>query len=559
MSLNQPLVINEWPEGIAQSPHVGLGLLQNVEIDALTGAARTAKLPVTAFHTAYSNTFTADAASDTCTTPSGVLPATATCVRFTTTGTLPAGLSPNTDYFIIKLTATTFKVATTIANANSATAINITDAGSGVHTVTTVNPGTIMHFVRDPRTGVRFAQDSNARVWYASSALSTFLVLTGNTLTNGVGNGMAIFRNSDGTATYLFAFRSGNIDVVNVLGATQLEAPSWTNGWQALNSTVGSGNSHFGLLGQDNIIYFPDDRYVGSIQEKSSTVFDPSNSATYTFNNQALTLPLGSLAYWLEQLGINLLVSVSNDSYIYPWDRSSVSYGLPLPVAEYGLNKMKNIGNVVYILAGTRGNIYWTQGTYIKPLTTIPLYLTNTASASTPSSNPVTWGGIASVIGKLAVGVGALNGKSGVYLIDADGHMTIDNFPSTGQANVTALLSINEFYNMGYAGGADYMDTSRYVTLGSVILQSRLYRIGKKTEKTKLSQIEVQIAVGVTGSIRVGYRRDLSSAFTTITTFTTSSSDTSYQFDCGIIDIENIQFQVELAGPIDLMELRANP
>ncbi len=558
MAFNQPLVIKDWQNGIAQSPHVGFGLLQNVEIDALTGAARVGKLPATAFHTAYSSNFTADAATDICTSTATV-PNTATAVQFTTTGTLPAGLSTGTTYFLIKLSSTTFKVATTIANANASTPINITDAGTGTHTVTTVNPGTIQHIVRDPRTGTLFAQDSNGIVWY--NAGSVYLVLKGNTLTGvaGLAGGLAIFRTSDGNATYLFSFRNASIDVVNVFGTSQVENPSWTNSWQSMNSGAGSGNSHAAIVGQDNIIYFPDDRYVGSIQEKAGSVFDPTNAATYTYNNQALTLPLGSLSYWLEQLGVNLLISVSNDSYVYPWDRNSISYGLPLPVAEYGINKMKNIGNVVYILAGTRGNIYWTQGTYIKPLTTIPLYLTNTSSATTPIPNPVTWGGIASVIGKLAVGVGASSGKSGVYLIDSEGHMTIDNYPSTGQANVTAILSINDFYSMGYSGGADTMQNSRYSSLGAVVLQSQFYRIAPKVEKAKASEIEIQIAVGVTGSIRVGYRRDLSSAFTTITTFSTSSSATSYAYDCGIIDIENIQFQIEMSGNIDLLEMRVNP
>ena len=269
---------------------------------------------------------------------------------------------------------------------------------------------------------------------------------------------------------------------------------------------------------------------------------------------------------------MKLLVSVSNDSFIYPWDRSSISYSMPLPLGEYGGNKMKNIGNIVYILAGTRGNIYWTQGTYVRPLKTVPQYASY--NSTTPSSGPVTWGGMASLNGRLLVGVGAGSGNSGVYMLNVSSGvmgvqanaLTIDNFPSTGQANVTALFAINEFYEMGYANGSDVFGSSRYSALGSVVLQSSLYRVGTKTTKAKISQMEVQIANGVTGSIRLGYRTDLTSAFTTVTdpdtsvtTFTTSSSATSYQCDVGIIDIENIQVQMELAGNIDLLEVRLNP
>ena len=54
-------------------------------------------------------------------------------VRFTTTTTLPAGLSLLTDYYVLAsgLTANDFKVSTT----NGGSAVDITDTGTGTHTV----------------------------------------------------------------------------------------------------------------------------------------------------------------------------------------------------------------------------------------------------------------------------------------------------------------------------------------------------------------------------------------------------------------------------------------
>lgn len=57
-------------------------------------------------------------------------------VRFTTTTTLPAGLSLNTDYWLVRQSATTAKVASSYANALAGTTIDITDAGTGTHTLT---------------------------------------------------------------------------------------------------------------------------------------------------------------------------------------------------------------------------------------------------------------------------------------------------------------------------------------------------------------------------------------------------------------------------------------
>jgi microcystin-dependent protein len=57
-------------------------------------------------------------------------------VRATTTGALPTGLALATDYYVIRVSATTIKLATTLANAVAGTAIDLTAQGSGTHTLT---------------------------------------------------------------------------------------------------------------------------------------------------------------------------------------------------------------------------------------------------------------------------------------------------------------------------------------------------------------------------------------------------------------------------------------
>ena len=80
-------------------------------------------------------TFTAVAGTDVCTAGDNILTETGTRVRFTTTDTLPAGLAVSTDYYLIFQSTTTFKVASSLANALAGTAIDITDTGTGTHTV----------------------------------------------------------------------------------------------------------------------------------------------------------------------------------------------------------------------------------------------------------------------------------------------------------------------------------------------------------------------------------------------------------------------------------------
>lgn len=57
-------------------------------------------------------------------------------VQVSTTTTLPAPLAAVTDYFVIKIDADNFYLATTLVNAQAGTRIDITTAGTGVQTVT---------------------------------------------------------------------------------------------------------------------------------------------------------------------------------------------------------------------------------------------------------------------------------------------------------------------------------------------------------------------------------------------------------------------------------------
>jgi len=82
------------------------------------------------------STFTVVAATDVATAADTILTLTGTEVSLTTTGTLPAGLATGTRYFLIYQSTTTFKFASSLANALAGTAIDITDTGTGTHTIT---------------------------------------------------------------------------------------------------------------------------------------------------------------------------------------------------------------------------------------------------------------------------------------------------------------------------------------------------------------------------------------------------------------------------------------
>lgn len=560
MSRETPLLtIKDFQNGVADSPHLGIGLMRNLNIEAFPGAVTVSMQPAASILIVPTQTFTANAGTDIC-TAAGTISAsffTYAAVQFSTTGTLPAGLSPSTTYFLIKVTNSTFRVATSWANADSGTYIDITDAGTGVHTMTPISPGTIKWIVKDPRSSYYYALDSLGQVWHARG-LPSFYLLTGNSTTNASGNGLALFATSDASATYLFVFRNAKIDVINVFGDSNLNSPSWTTNWQSLNTTAGSSTEHYALVGQDNIIYACDTRYIASIQEKAGQVFDPSNSATYTYNNQALALPQNEVAKCLAEQGINLLIGGLSFNKIYPWDRNAISYNLPLLVPEIGIYRMVNLGNQVFVFAGQKGNVYTSQGTYVKFFKKIPEYISNNV-ATTISTNFVTWGDARIKNGAVVFGMTcASTANAGAYVLYPDGRLIQDNTPMT-LGNVTALYAENDFYLMGYASNLDVMGAVRYSNYEGV-LQSQLYMLASKTQKTIASQLEIQLAQKNTSAhFRVKYRTDEGSSFVdfpTAVSGTTDSSTLSYNFDIGLIDIENIQVQVEMDGNIRLAEIR---
>lgn len=82
-----------------------------------------------------SNTFTASSSSGLLLTYTNDFN-NMTKVRFTTTTTLPTGLSLATDYWLVRVSSTTARVATSLANAIAGTVVAFTDAGTGTHTLT---------------------------------------------------------------------------------------------------------------------------------------------------------------------------------------------------------------------------------------------------------------------------------------------------------------------------------------------------------------------------------------------------------------------------------------
>lgn len=600
------LVIDGWEEGISDSPHFGIADMRNINNDSQPGIAlcnyklkQISQTPIT------TRNFTASTSADTITFTGSTLSSSGPVAIKFTGASLPAPLIAGTIYYAVAdgtgLTATLWSTWDQFNGTGSQ--INITTIGSGAMTFSTVNMAgwNTQRYALDIRTGIYYLLDKSGQVWVITSAGALPVLLTGNTLTNGNGNGIAIFKN------YLFVFRNSLIDVYGDLSAGSF---SWTNGWQTINTSAGTNNPHYAKAGQDDILYYCDGRYLGSVQEiakkdytftfttsvasgvasatlstnwtqttgaylvlfssgetrvvtltnaattatwtgnttlnasNTATVkvtntqtFNPGTATTYIFTLQALTLPINEVSNYLEELyGTTLLLTGTTASnFIYPWDRTSTSFNLPIILPEIGTYAMLNINKLVYILAGQRGNIYYTNGSSLTSFKTIPKY---------PSKSPYpiyTWGGIMSLNNNLCFGVsdsasGVAGNAGGCWAITlavgqllntVAGAIRYKNQPSIGFYNIDILIPFAngiQFYAAWYNGTNGGIDVLAYATDSSVqyyssyesYIETDIIPIGTSLQPKTFNTIEAKLDTQTTAGekFKISMRSDLTPSYT---------------------------------------------
>lgn len=436
----QDIVIDGWEKGIAQTPYGGINDLRGVNVADIPGAvfanAKTSNnlsYPLTSTtYLGLSKTFTADAATDRITISGITQEWEYTVVQFTSSGTLPAGLSLSTNYYLRYITTTgVYKVATSLANAIAGTYVDITSAGTGTHTATSTNIGIINATAKDPRSGNIYAIDQNNRVWVNNTAgLGTgtykWMLLIGNTLTNGAGNGIAVWQN------YLFAFRGKAIDVFGPLN--DFSTSSWTTDWKTdLNSPTSYTGLHKTFVASNNFLYWTDytantstgrnQGFIGSLNLTGTDPFLPGTSSRFTYTNNALDLPDGEEPVALSELNSQLIIGVNLSGFsssgtvskLYSWDTVSASFNNPLIVPESPIYEIVNANNFIYVFCGWRGRVYKTNLAVIDEAFKIPDQLYIPTSSMGYEGLPLS--GVVSQATGIQTSAGVISGNNTLYKI----------------------------------------------------------------------------------------------------------------------------------------------
>lgn len=432
-----------------------------------------------------------------------------------------------------------------------------------LNTITVKKTGTtvdaqVYWIVQNPvNTAEFFALDSNGVVYTSTDSGATWSELSDR---GGSGQGLAIWKG------YLFVAEDATIDVYGPLASS----PSWTDNWKTIDSDILWHPMITSI--NDGKLYGGAGRYVFSIEEL--TTFAPGTGASYTFTAQALDLPSTYRIKCLAELGGNLMIGTWKGTNVYdqrvadifPWDRSSVSFGQPIEMAEYGVHAMLNIGYSLVVLAGINGTIFRCDGANAYPIGQLPQDL---SGGKYIEYYP---GAICNYKKKLFFGVGqggttAVPGM-GVYSLEQTGQgskLALEHLVSTlsdGTTNplkVSALAPVtrdtlligwrdNTTYGIDLTSATSYAYTTDY----SGSFTSALYVVGSIDTPRKFEQLRFQLAKKLaTGEgVKIEYRTNLTDSFTTIGTYTyaTIGGVVSHKTTPNIPACEMVQLRVSLLG-----------
>lgn len=142
----------------------------------------------------------------------------------TTLATLPSGLSAAVKYWVIRVDADTIKLATSFSNALAGTAVDVTDSGTGTHTLDRASRVVIPDSVTRVRVAAWNTWASNSNGGRHLHILKNDLLAPENSDQSGIPS-----------ASFTVLRLSTSSPVINVAGGDYLQVGNWQNSGGNLN------------------------------------------------------------------------------------------------------------------------------------------------------------------------------------------------------------------------------------------------------------------------------------------------------------------------------------
>lgn len=408
--------------------------------------------------------------------------------------------------------------------------------------------------------------DATGNVFEATTITGTWNALTNNATTTGASD-------KDGIAYWLgrlWKFRNASIDYWT--------GSAWINGWNpATGSPTGTpldaGVKHIGYVATNNELYITNGNTIARIFAADPTSFDPTNTATYDFNAEILALPVTDVALSLAEVGggnspqSTLLIGGAQNQ-IYPWDKISTSFSLPIYVADGYIGKMISVNQNAFIFPGAsggQGRIYITNGSQADPFFKIPDFMFR--SSNIPYYE---WGGVAFHRNEIIFGVypttNAANAgitlKNYLYALNLEtkkfrvistltAGSANDNFASVVipavNPNTAGMSIIVGQYGTGSTNLISYSGTAAGIGSGSIL--SDFIPVGTFTRKKTFTQVEYKLRTPLESGENISISMDTESDSQSLTfNPTPTTGSLSGYASVSVQASQWLQFSIVLTG-----------
>jgi len=354
------------------------------------------------------------------------------------------------------------------------------------------------------------------------------------------------------------------------IGVIWHDASSNSASWESAKIGSLTGTHCIKLLkAQDGYMYFTNGNTIGRI----TNITGGTGAVTVTSSSNVLDLPDNEYAVTMAELGSNLLIGTQYGySYsqrqnfaganIYPWDRVSSSFRLPVRINENGINAMVSNKNQVYFSAGNNGNIYVTDGTNYQLVKTLPFCKTKKFGPNSyvyPNAMTINQAGNL-LIGLSTEYTSGSPSTTGVWEIGlTQGYPTHLPFISidgnTGDSSTLKIGSVrvlaSDTISFGCQSNSTYkLLTTTYNLNANTRYDTQAYFVGSRKFRKSFQNIEFTLSQPLVAnqSIKISYRKNLNDPFTEIGTWTYSElGGVISHYDKALIaDAEMVQLRVEL-------------
>lgn len=290
------------------------------------------------------------------------------------------------------------------------------------------------------------------------------------------------------------------------------------------------------------------DTSTGAVGTQYFNTFGPisgDGNTVITFTPQRFNLPFFETCQSIAELGNNILIGCKGN-VIYPWNQVDVLPSDIINIPENNVVNIITVNNMGYIFAGSKGNIYLTNGSTASPAISVPDYMAGIAGTQATYFEPYfTWGGATylrgrvyfSILDQTSTKVGNCGGiwsfvpTNNIYIGQDTGlSLRIENQNSYGTYNgVAPVLLVSQaqtatspqFWSGWYSSitsptyGIDFTNTS---TSTVAVIETDLiptgYLLGEQKKTFENIEYKLSTPLAVGESVSVAYRKTSTEAYT---------------------------------------------